>query len=182
MPDYLRNFIPGGTYFFTVVTYGRYRFIESELARTLLRTAWQAIQSEMPFTNVASVLLPEHFHCLWALPRGDSNFSLRLKKLKDSFTSSWLEAGGYEVPVTPSQKKHGNRGIWQRRFWEHTIRDVDDLENHFDYIHYNPVKHGLVTRPLDWPHSTFHRYVASGHYSQDWGRQSLSHLSDMDFE
>jgi putative transposase len=182
MSDYRRYFVPGGTYFFTVVTYRRYPFFKSEQAREFLKKGWQDVRNEMPFANVASVLLPDHFHCLWTLPPDDKNYSLRLKKIKDALTGAWLDAGGHEVPVTPSQKRRGNRGIWQRRFWEHTIRDETDFENHFDYIHFNPVKHGYVSNAIDWPYSTFHRYAKSGHYPPTWGRQCPTHIENMDLE
>jgi putative transposase len=182
MSDYRRYFVKGGTYFFTVVTYHRHPFFRSDLARDLLRQTWLATQTELPFTNIASVLLHDHFHCLWTLPPSDKNFSDRLQKIKCDFTSAWLAHGGYEVAVSRSQKARGNRGVWQRRFWEHVIRDEQDLENHFDYIHFNPVKHRYVERPFDWPWSTFHRYVALGHYSSDWGRQCPEHIRDQEWE
>ncbi len=182
MSDYRRLFVPGATYFFTVVTYNRYPFFRDPTAQDHLRRAWLDIQSQLPFENLASVLLHDHFHCLWILPLGDSDYSNRMKRIKERFTCDWLAQGGHEVPVTDSQKRRGNRGIWQRRFWEHTIRDDADLENHFDYIHFNPGKHEYVSRPLDWPHSTFHQYVASGHYLADWGRQCPSHIQGFECE
>ena len=121
-----------------------------------------------PVDVVAIVLLPEHLHALWTLPAGDTQYSLRWRWIKREFTRAWLEIGGAEQrPSEPSQRE-GRRGVWQRRFWEHTIQDAADLESHFDYIHYNPVKHGLVERPRDWPWSSFHRWVIAGHYSPDW--------------
>ncbi len=182
MSDYRRYFVPGAMYFFTVVTYRRYPFFYSDQAGKLLRNAVESVQKDMPFDEVASVVLPDHFHCLWKLPRGDVAYSKRMKMVKARFTQDWLEAGGYEVPVTKAQKERGNRGIWQKRFWEHTIRDTDDFENHFDYIHYNPVKHRLVASPFDWIDSTIHRYLAIGHYSIDWGRQPVERLRDLDYE
>lgn len=182
MSSYRRWFVPGGTYFFTVVTYKRHPFFADSLAQNLLRTAWIDVQREIGFTNLASVLLPDHFHCLWTLPPGDDNYSIRLKSIKDCFTSEWLSRGGYELQLTPSQTKRGHRGIWQRRFWEHVIRDATDLERHFDYIHFNPVKHGYVTRPKDWPHSTFGRYLRTGHYTSEWGSRCPIHIEDCDWE
>jgi putative transposase len=182
MADYLRWFVPGATYFFTVVTYNRYPYFRDSRAVDLLREAWQNTQRELAFENIASVLLPDHFHCLWTLPPRDSDYSIRLKRIKDQFTVNWIAQGGHEEPVTPSQARRGNRGIWQRRFWEHTIRDEDDLEKHFDYIHFNPVKHGYAMCPFDWPDSTFHRYVTSGHYSPNWGRQCPIDIKDMNWE
>ncbi len=182
MSDYRRWYVPGGTYFLTVVTYKRYPFFRDASAVNLLREAWTKVQREKSFTNVASVLLHDHFHCLWTLPAGDDDYATRIKIIKDYFTSQWLSKGGLELPVTPSRAKRGNRGIWQRRFWEHVIRNEDDLKNHFDYIHFNPVKHSYVTRPLDWPHSTFHRYVREEHYASTWGSLCPEHIKDCEWE
>jgi len=182
MSDYRRWYVPGGTYFFTIVTYKRHPFFSDPIARELLREAWKKVQASSPFTNIASVLLYDHFHCLWTLPPGDTDYSLLIKSIKDQFTRQWLAQGGFEVPVSSSQKMRGNRGIWQRRFWEHVIRDEEDLESHFDYIHFNPVKHGYVGKPLDWPYSTFHRYVHSGHYSRNWGSQCPTNIKNCNWE
>jgi putative transposase len=182
MPDYRRYFIPGGTYFFTVVTYKRFPFFRTPLAISLLRDAWRKTHQEAPFINYASVLLHNHFHCLWTLPPLDDNYSMRLKRLKDRFTSSWLCEGGYEVPVTASQKKRGHRGIWQIRFWEHTIRDERDFDNHFNYIHFNPVKHGYCRKAADWPYSTFHRWVTRGYYDPLWGSECPDAIKDCDWD
>src|SRR5262245_33093340 len=117
----------------------------------------------------AIVLLWDHLHCLWSLPPQDQDFSGRWQDIKQRFTAAWLENGGTEATVTSSQARRGHRGVWQRRFWEHLIRNEEDLEAHCDYIHYNPVKHGYVTRPRDWPWSSFHRFVRDGVYPLDWG-------------
>jgi putative transposase len=156
-------------YFFTVVTYGRRILFEDPSARRLLGNALRAVCRERPFDVFAIVLLWDHLHSIWSLPAGDADFSQRWKRIKDHFTEAWLRADGAEMPVTPSQKDRGHRGIWQRRFWEHLLRDDDDLERHCDYIHYNPVKHGYVAQPRDWPWSSFHRFVARGIYPLDWG-------------
>jgi putative transposase len=116
------------------------------------------------------------------LPQGEDDFSTRIKRIKDGFTDTWLAHGGYEVPVTESQKKKGCRGIWQPRFWEHCIRDTWDLENHFDYIHYNPTKHGYENRPADWPYSTIHKYIKMGHYHKDWGSIIPKNIVNMDLD
>ncbi len=165
MSEYRRWYVPGGTNFFTVVTYKRYPFFRDAKAQDLLRQAWLKVLQQLPFTNIASVLLHDHFHGLWTLPPSDGDYSRRLKSIKDRFTSDWLSQGGLEVQVTSSQARRGHRGIWQRRFWEHVIRDEQDMENHFDYIHFNPVKHGYVSSLSEWPYSTFHRYVRLGHYA-----------------
>jgi REP-associated tyrosine transposase len=182
MPDYRRWFVPGGTYFFTVVTRNRYQFFRDAGARRLIGNAFREVQSEHPFELFATVLLWDHIHCLWILPPGDCDYPTRWKKIKNKFTTSWLASGGHEEPVTPSQHSRGLRGIWQRRYHEHVIRDVDDLENHFDYIHFNPVKHGYVTHPANWKWSSFHRYLASGHYPAEWGTTEPTHLAGLDFE
>jgi len=166
MSNYMRNFVPGGTYFFTVVTAGRAPIFAEESARQVLGSVSRECLRRQPLQVLATVLLPDHFHCLWALPPGDSTYSERLRWIKREFTRQWLATGGLEQRRTVSEQRR--RGVWQRRFREHTIRDETDLENHFDYIHYNPVKHGYVNRPSDWPWSTFYRWVRAGHYSVDW--------------
>jgi len=122
----------------------------------------------------AIVLLPDHLHMLWRMPEGDADYSTRIAATKKRFTRSYLAAGGAEAPVRPGQRRHRLRGVWQPRFWEHTIRDARDYHRHLDYIHLNPVKHGLVASPREWPHSSFHRYVEMGWYEPDWcGRTDL---------
>ncbi len=121
-----------------------------------------------PVDVVAIVLLPDHLHALWTLPAADDRYSMRWNWIKREFTRAWLALGGVEQPRQASRRRERRRGIWQRRFWEHTIRDGADLEAHFDYIHYNPVKHRLVRRPRDWPWSSFHRWVLAGHYDINW--------------
>lgn len=182
MSDYRRWYVPGGTYFFTVVTYRRRKLFDQQLARDLLGKAMRTIGEELPCETVAIVLLPDHLHAVWTLPPGDTDYSIRWKKIKDEFTTTWLAAGGTELPVTPAQARRGHRGVWQKRFWEHTIRDEEDLENHCDYAHYNPVKHGYVQRPWDWPFSSFRRFVQLGHYPWDWGRREPLNIGGMDFE
>jgi putative transposase len=169
MPNYRRNHVPGGTYFFTVVTYQRRKFLTDDLARTCLHEAIHEIQEKSPFDIVAIVLLPDHFHTVWTLPRSDTNYPRRLRRVKEQFTRRYLKAGGTELHQDKSRLTHGQRGIWQRRFWEHTIRDEADLKNCVDYIHWNPMKHRLVRRVKDWPWSSFHRFVKLGEYSSNWG-------------
>ena len=126
-------------------------------------------RNELPFKIVAICLLPDHLHMIWQLPDHDDDYSTRAKMLKASFTESWLAVGGWEGNVNASRKTKGERGVWQRRFWEHTIRNEADLENCVHYIHWNPRKHGLVTQVVDYPYSSFHRYVYEGHYDAGWG-------------
>jgi putative transposase len=129
-----------------------------------LRNAFNAEQERAPFTVVAFVILPDHLHAIWRLPSGDSDYSNRWRRIKADFSKA-LPAS---ERVSASKRDKGERGVWQRRFWEHTIQDEGDLQRHVDYIHFNPVKHGYVNRVADWPHSTFHSYVECGLYPSDW--------------
>ncbi|HKV12108.1 MAG TPA: transposase, partial [Thermoanaerobaculia bacterium] len=122
-----------------------------------------------PFRIDAFVLLKDHLHALWTLPSGDTEYSKRWAWIKKEFTKAWIAAGGHERETSPSRLRRRRRGVWQRNFWEHTIRDERDFALHFDYIHYNPVKHGLVSSVRDWPFSTFHRWARLGVYHPDWG-------------
>ena len=174
MAEYRRWYVPGGSYFFTVVTRDRAPIFREAAAVRVLGVAMRTVRGRYPFETAAAVLLPDHLHCLWNLPRGDHRFPLRWKQIKAEFTERWLEAGGTERPVTAGRMGRGERGIWQRRYWEHLIRDEDDLERHVEYIHYNPVRHGFMARPGEWPWSSFHRFVRLGRYGPDWGRPSRS--------
>jgi putative transposase len=184
MSVYRRWYQPGGTYFFTVVTYRRRPLFRDVVARRLLGQVVRDVAAERPFQTVAIALLWDHVHCLWSLPSGDQDFSWRWKEIKQRFTSAWLANGGTEAAVTPSQAQRGRRGVWQRRFWEHLIRDEDDFEKHLDYIHFNPVKHGHAARPCDWPWSSFLHYVHQGCYPIDWGcsPETWKHLDGLDWE
>ncbi len=169
MPDYRRWYVPGGTYFFTLVTFDRLGLLASDLARPLLRDAIDEVRAEMPFRIVAWVLLPDHLHTVWTLPHGDSEYSERWKRVKGTFSKSYLARGGKEGVRNRSRRRRREAAVWQRRFWEHSVEDEDDLLDCVDYVHWNPVKHGLVRRVRDWPWSTFHRFVEAGHYTADWG-------------
>lgn len=163
MPNYRHARVPGATYFFTVNLRDRSSdLLVREIA--LLRECVRATRTRHPFHINAWVVLPEHMHCLWTLPEGDAEFALRWKVIKRAFSR--------RLPVTeartPTHLARGERGIWQRRYWEHLIRDDTDYQRHFDYIHYNPVKHGHVQRVMDWPYSSFHRAVRAGVYATDW--------------
>ena len=170
MSDYRRNLLPGGTFFLTVVTYDRRPILTEGLGRTKLSNAIKKIREKRPFELVATVLLPDHWHLLMSLPSDDDKYSLRMKQIKEEFTREWLGGGGIEAEVTASQRLRGDRGVWQPRFWEHTVKDEDDLEACVDYIHWNPVKHGLVENVCDWPWSSFHRFVRGGQYDINWGQ------------
>lgn len=165
MTNYRRATFCGGYYFFTVVTYKRRPFLVDDLSRVCLRGAWRSVQRDRPFELVAFCLLPDHFHCVWRLPEGDNDFSQRWMLIKKGFTRRYLKAGGQEFGQSLSRVIKRERGIWQRRFWEHQIRDEEDLHKHVDYIHYNPVKHGLADAVENWPWSTYHRFVRSGFYT-----------------
>ena len=169
MPNYRRAYVPGGTYFFTVVTYQRRPLFDVELNRTRLGDVIRSCQSEFPFTIDAMVLLPDHLHSIWTLPTGDANFSKRWGIIKLSFTQWYLASGQIAARTTDGQQRDQRRGIWQPHFWEHSIEDEADFDAHFDYIHFNPVKHGLVKCPSDWTASSFHRWVRAGVYPADWG-------------
>lgn len=168
MPDWRRAHVPGGTYFFTVVTYHRMRFLTTAMARQILGDAIRRCRQRWPMTIPAMVLLPDHLHTIWSLPLGDEEYSKRWAWIKKEFTKQWLAEGGCEARTTEGRKRDGRRAVWQSKFWEHTIRDEDDFEKHFDYIHFNPVKHGLVECPIDWEWSSFHRHVRSGVYPANW--------------
>ena len=165
MPNYRRVFVPGGTYFFTVTLAQRRN--NDLLTRNIdiLRNSVRNVRKKLPFEIVAWVVLPDHMHCIWTLPPGDADYASRWRLIKAGFSRQIAGA----VPASPSKQARGERGIWQRRYWEHLIRDERDLAAHLDYIHYNPVRHGHVERVAEWPFSTFHRYVAVGSYPVDWG-------------
>ncbi len=165
MTEYRRPNTPGATWFFTVNLAERHgnRLLVDHI--DALRAAFSLVKSRHPFRIDAMVVLPEHLHALWTLPADDCNFGLRWGLIKAAFSRS-IPAGERRGN---SRILRGERGIWQRRFWEHQIRDDRDFATHADYLHYNPVKHGLVARVVDWPHSTFHRFVERGVYSRDWG-------------
>jgi putative transposase len=162
MVGYRRNFVRGGTYFFTVTLADR---TSSALLDHIapLRTAFRIARHERPFTIDAIVILPDHLHAIWMLPEGDADFSVRWKRIKAQFTHRLVRAG---VPV--KRHRNGEYALWQRRYWEHTIRSEIDFDRHVDYVHFNPIKHGLVNRVRDWPHSSFHLYVRSGVLPLDW--------------
>jgi putative transposase len=151
------------------VVYGRRPIVTTELGRRCLRNAINQIRRNHPFEIVAIVLLPDHWHSIWALPTGDHRYPLRWMRIKEEFTKAWLEARGTELSQSPSRLKHRQRGIWQKRYWEHTVRDEADLERCVNYVHWNPRKHHVVSRVRDWKWSSFHRFVRQGEYDLNWG-------------
>ncbi len=180
MPDFRRWFVPGGTYFFTLVSAKRAPTFAQDCARRLVGNMMREERAIAPFTTVAIVLLPDHLHAMWTLPPGDDDYPGRWQAIKAKFTSAWLASGGSEQDIAEGYERQRRRGVWQPRFMEHTIRDERDLHNHADYIHYNPVKHGHARRPRDWPWSSLHRYVESGDYPADWGSSEPASVHDVD--
>jgi REP-associated tyrosine transposase len=162
MVRYRRNFLSGGTFFFTVTLADRHSTVLVDHVAAL-RGAFRATRRERPFMIEAIVVLPDHLHAMLTLPSADADFSGRWRRIKGHFSGALIDAG-LEIP----RASNGDLALWQRRFWEHTIRDENDFERHVDYIHFNPIRHGLVERVRDWPHSSFHRYVKEGLLPQDW--------------
>jgi putative transposase len=165
--QYRRARIKGGIYFFTVVTHRRQGFLCVPENVSLLRDAFRYVLQRHPFKIDAFVLLTDHLHCIWTLPPDDDDFSTRWRLVKSTFTRKCNPI--YRDSPSSSRRRKNEQAIWQRRFWEHRIRDEKDLIQHVEYIHYNPVKHGLVKTPKDWEYSSFHRHVREGIYEQDWG-------------
>ncbi|MEA5079221.1 MAG: transposase [Anaerolineaceae bacterium] len=168
MPQYRRFKIEGGIYFFTVVTYQRLPIFTNETCRQLLHQAWVDTCNRYPFETLAVCLLPDHLHCIWKLPEGDADYSSRWREIKGIFSKEYVKSIGPGKERNGSRKNRNEAAIWQRRFWEHTIADEADLETHIDYIHYNPIKHGYVQKAIDWPFSSFAKFVHKGVYDLDW--------------
>ena len=164
MPNYRRTWHPGGTYFFTVNLLQRHNNNLLIQKIDTLRHVVQSVKQRHPFIIHAWVVLPNHLHCVIELPTGDVDFSLRWRLIKLEFSK--------QMPCMERRSevrlKRGERGIWQRRYWEHLIRNEEDYRAHIDYVHINPLKHGLVSRVRDWEYSTFHRLVQQGIYPHDW--------------
>ena len=169
MSNYRRARIPGGIYFFTLVAYRRRPLFASDQARYCLRQSIAEVRERSPFEMDAICLLPDHLHAIWKLPEGDGAYSQRWNEIKGLFSKNLRTLVGGSGFFTRSREQKGEADFWQRRFWEHLIRNETDYRRHLDYLHFNPVKHGLVERVLDWPWSSFHRYVRTGLYSADWG-------------
>ena len=182
MKSLRRKFVPGAAYFFTVVTHERRPILTGELARSLLSNAFQNQQARRPFTIPAIVLLPDHLHTIWQLSPGDDNYPLRWRQIKERFTRDYLASGGSEGWLSKNRTDHRERGIWQHRSWEHTIEDEDDFKRCLDYIHWNPVKHNLVSLPQEYPWSSFHRWVKLGEYDRDWGAGEVADVPGAEWE
>ena len=169
MPNYRRVWIKGSTLFITIVTYDRKPILLNPRSRKILSIAWKSVAKRHPFTTDAICLLPNHIHALITLPEHDLNYSIRIREIKRLFTKRYIEHYGEKSQRNFSHIHKKEATIWQRRFYEHTIRDDLDYQNHFDYIHYNPAHHGLVNNVSSWKWSTFHRYVRLGVYEPNWG-------------
>jgi putative transposase len=160
MPDYRRYFVAGATYFFTIVTYRRRPIFGDQKNVELFRDAIRTVKRELPFDINAAVVLPDHIHFLWTLPRGDDAYSKRMGRVKVEFTRAFKPNDRKPIRVSRSCQQRHERDVWQRRFWEHLVRDERDFDLRFDYIHWNPVKHGLVKCPHFWQ---ARRMVGSAH-------------------
>ena len=163
MPEYRRLYRPGGTYFFTLNLLDRRRSLLTDNIDEL-RNAIDQVRAKHAFHLPAIVILPDHLHCIMSMPPDDENFPARIQQIKAAFSRS-IPKGEH---TSSSRDSKSERGIWQRRFWEHLIRDEDDLEHHVNYIHYNPVKHGHVKHVTDWPYSSIHRFLEEGWQVPDW--------------
>ena len=174
---YRRANLTGGTYFFTLVTEGRRPVFRERETVTQLLQAVETVRSRHPFEMDAYVVLPDHLHALWTLPEGDAKFSTRWRLIKEAFTRAYLKTNA-PPERNASRLAKGEQAVWQRRFWEHTIRDDADFAAHLNYIHLNPVHHGLASAPRDWPHSSFLAWVAREAYDVTWGSDALSELPE----
>ncbi|OQX26021.1 MAG: transposase [Desulfobacteraceae bacterium IS3] len=172
MSQYQRLYKNGGCYFFTVVTYSREKFLTHPDNISRLRESFKHVMENRPFVTEAIVILPDHLHCIWKMPPDDSDFSTRWMLMKKYFSI------GLKSRINNRREKQ----IWQRRFWEHLIRNEDDRLRHIDYIHYNPVKHGYVRHPADWEFSSFKRFISKDYYLKNWGNVQPESVRDMDFE
>ncbi len=173
MSNYRRLRIAGGLYFFTVVTANRRPILVEHIDK--LREAFHVVRQQLPFELDAVVVLPDHLHCILELPQGDTDFSMRWRLIKSRFSRS--------IPKTRAETGKAarkERNVWQRRYWEHLIRDDRDYARHLDYIHYNPVKHGYVAKPIAWAYSSFRRFVERGIYAKNWGTKEG--VEDLDVE
>lgn len=170
MKSYRRAFVPGASYFFTLVTEQRRPWLADADNVELLRGAFRAVRMSRPFEVPAMVGLPDHLHCIWMLPPGDADFSTRWRLIKTWFTKRC-------APRLRPPPRHARavkqQAVWQHRYWEHVLRDEYDFTRHVEYIHFNPIKHGLVATAKAWPYSSFHRYVEAGIYPADWGQREM---------
>ncbi len=176
---YRRSYQPGGCYFFTVVTHQRQPILTIDHNIDRLRAAFQREQEKCPFNIDAIVILPDHLHTVWTLPEGDCNYSGRWNQIKRYFSIGSI---GTRPLNSRSRYQKREKAVWQRRFWEHAIRDEQDWRKHIDYIHFNPVKHGYVQCARAWPYSSFGRCVRRGWYSENWGLVEPENIKDANYE
>jgi putative transposase len=172
MSEYRRLYLPQGVYFFTLVTYQRKPIFNNANHIDILRKAFTKIKKTQPFTMDAIVILPDHLHCIWRLPENDHDYSGRWREIKKSVSKA----------IHPITNERGECLIWQRRFWEHAIRDEEDWRRHLDYIHFNPVKHGYANSPNEWPWSSFDACVKKGWYDRGWGRKEPDDIWRLELE
>jgi len=158
----------------------RYPIFKEATSIKLLKKCFQSVMKTRPFNIDAIAIMPDHLHTIWTLPEDESDYSIRWNLIKGSFSRSY--GGSNSRKITESMQKKGEKGIWQRRFWEHLIRNQEDFNRHCDYIHYNPVKHGLVNSPSEWEFSSFKKFVEKGIYNKDWGKVIKGYLVEMDLE
>ena len=163
---YRRLFLAGGTYFFTLVTYNRIKIFYNNANTSFFIDSLNNVQHHHPFELLSYCILPDHVHMIWKLPENDGDFPLRIRLLKSYFSRQYT---GFESPQSASRSHKNERMIWQRRYWEHAIRNERDLIHHTEYIFYNPVKHGLVNTPYDWVNGNFRIFVENGLYDKSWG-------------
>lgn len=173
---YRRVFVPGASYFFTLITQERARLFADAANVDRWRRAVEKVRRTRPFIIDAEVVMPDHLHVIWTLPHVDADYATRIRLIKTAFTKDMAFGDG--VTASKSRASKGERDVWQRRYWEHVIRDERDFQAHLDYIHINPVKHGVVARPGDWPHSTFRNWLERGAYDPCWGIDDMSPLPD----
>jgi putative transposase len=174
---YRRTTVPGGSYFFTLITHQRARLFAEVINVDRWHDAVSKVQRKRPFTIEAEVIMPDHLHMIWTLPPDDTDFATRIRLIKTAFTKE-LPMCFDGATTSGSRASKGERNVWQRRYWEHAIRDEQDFQVHVDYIHLNPVKHGAVERPGQWPHSTFLAWVEGGAYDPSWGTDDMPLLPD----
>ena len=170
--QYRRAKTPGATYFFTLVTYQRQHIFNHPEAVEVLRQAFRTVKQNHPFTIEAIVVLPDHLHCIWTLPPEDAAFSKRWRLIKSEFTRHCPSR--FRRQRSAARQHKAEQAVWQRRFWEHQLCDEADFVRHVEYIHYNPVRHGLVSAPKDWVASSFHCFVRKGIYPIGWGAEGTS--------
>ncbi|MBI3223100.1 MAG: transposase [Nitrosomonadales bacterium] len=172
MSSYRRAYLPGGIYFFTVVTFNRVPVFTDEHRVEILRQAFRKVMATRPFEIDAMVILPDHLHCIWRMLEGDADYSSRWREIKKAVSRQ----------ISATTNARNERMVWQRRFWEHAIRDEEDWRRHMDYIHYNPVKHGLASRPGEWAWSSFGNAVRKEWYEKSWGASESTILAGMERE